>query len=107
MPVSFIFRIVLYAHWETDGVGCGIALKPVLIQEGVYREYCSEDEVQKEVSVCFEQELRLNFMFTTAAVATNVTAIPLLHFFLGGEVLTMGKLGMRFTRWDNIGPLWA
>ena len=53
-----------------------IAIKPVLIQEKVYREYCTDEELQNDVAVCFEQELRLNFMFTTAAVATNVCAIP-------------------------------
>lgn len=49
------------------------ALKPVLIEEGVYREYCTANELEKGVRVCFEQELRLNFMFTTAAVANNVS----------------------------------
>ncbi|KAF8419949.1 major facilitator superfamily domain-containing protein [Tirmania nivea] len=51
------------------------ALKPVLIEEGVYSEYCTEKELDKGVRVCFEQELRLNFMFTAAAVATNVCAL--------------------------------
>ncbi|KAI5781776.1 major facilitator superfamily domain-containing protein [Peziza echinospora] len=51
------------------------AIKPVLIQENVYREYCTDEELQNDVAVCFEQELRLNFMFTTAAVATNVCAL--------------------------------
>lgn len=51
------------------------ALKPVLVEEGVYRELCTDEELQKGVSVCFEQELRLNFMFTTAAVATNMCAL--------------------------------
>lgn len=51
----------------------GIALKPVLIHEGVYRESCTEEELQKDVRVCYQQELKLNFMFTAAAVATNVS----------------------------------
>lgn len=54
-------------------LGCRLALKPVLIEEGVYNEYCTEKEVDRGVGVCFEQELRLNFMFTAAAVATNVS----------------------------------
>ncbi|KAF2404082.1 MFS general substrate transporter [Trichodelitschia bisporula] len=52
------------------------AIKPVLIREGVYRWYCTPDEVEKNVRVCYEQEVRLNFMFTVAAVSTNVVALP-------------------------------
>jgi MFS family permease len=69
------------------------AIKPVLIQEGVYSELCSEDEIKRGVTPCYGQEIRfveeifrqarllteqtrLNLMFTTAAVATNVCALP-------------------------------
>ncbi|KAI2359897.1 hypothetical protein LOY91_006784, partial [Ophidiomyces ophidiicola] len=52
------------------------ALKPLLIKEGIYREYCTSDELQRKVDVCFEQEIRLNFMFTVAVVATNICALP-------------------------------
>lgn len=54
------------------------AIKPVLVKEGVYREYCSDAEEIKHdrERTCYEQEIRLNFMFTTAAVATNVVALP-------------------------------
>ncbi|GAB7357571.1 hypothetical protein MBLNU459_g0082t1 [Dothideomycetes sp. NU459] len=52
------------------------AIKPVLIQEGVYRETCTKQELDDGVWVCYEQELRLNFMFTIAAVSTNVCALP-------------------------------
>ena len=52
------------------------ALKPVLIREGVYRKYCTQKELEKGVRVCYEQEIRLNFMFTVAAVSTNVCALP-------------------------------
>ena len=45
----------------------------MLIEEGVYSEFCTEKELDMGVRVCFEQELRLNFMFTAAAVATNVS----------------------------------
>ena len=48
------------------------ALKPVLIEEGVYREYCTARELEKGVRVFFEHTMRLSFMFTTAAVAKNV-----------------------------------
>jgi len=52
------------------------AIKPVLIREGVYRKYCTRKELEKDVRVCYEQEIRLNFMFTVAAVSTNVCALP-------------------------------
>ncbi|PQE27208.1 major facilitator superfamily transporter protein [Rutstroemia sp. NJR-2017a WRK4] len=53
------------------------ALKPVLIEEGVYREYCTEKELEEGVRTCFDQEIRLNLMFTVAAVGTNVAALPI------------------------------
>lgn len=53
------------------------ALKPVLIAEGVYRERCTKAELKDEVSVCYGQETRLNLMFTLAAVATNISALPI------------------------------
>ncbi|KAK7725385.1 hypothetical protein SLS57_003862 [Botryosphaeria dothidea] len=52
------------------------AIKPVLIEQGVYRDRCTEYELEKGVRVCYEQEIRLNFMFTVAAVSTNVCALP-------------------------------
>ena len=33
------------------------AIKPVLIEEGVYSEYCSEEDRQKGVA-CAEQEIK-------------------------------------------------
>lgn len=53
------------------------AIKPVFIAEGVYRHLCTPEEVDQDVDVCFKQELRLNFMFTIAAVSTNVAALPI------------------------------
>ncbi|MCJ1476274.1 hypothetical protein MMC13_004940 [Lambiella insularis] len=52
------------------------AFKPVLIKEGVYRYLCTEKERDDTERTCYEQEIRLNLMFTTAAVATNVCALP-------------------------------
>ncbi|KAF8468973.1 major facilitator superfamily domain-containing protein [Kalaharituber pfeilii] len=66
---------VLYCLLAAGVVFGYAALKPVLIEEEAYRQYCTEEELEKNVRVCFEQELRLNFMFTTAAVATNVCAL--------------------------------
>lgn len=58
------------------------ALKPVLISEGVYSGLC---EVGDEVP-CVKQDLKLNSMFTLAAVITNITSL------LVGSIL------------DNYGP---
>jgi hypothetical protein len=70
------------------------ALKPVLIREHVYRNLCSQEELDNDVTVCDGQEIkyephhrvnfqhlltlspRLNLMFTIAAVVTNVSALP-------------------------------
>ncbi|RPB23156.1 MFS general substrate transporter [Terfezia boudieri ATCC MYA-4762] len=84
------------------------ALKPVLIEEGVYKEYCTEKELDKGVRVCFEQELRLNFMFTAAAVATNVCALvvgAILDFYgprvtgiIGSIFIGIGSLLFAYAR---------
>ncbi|USW48940.1 Putative major facilitator superfamily, MFS transporter superfamily [Septoria linicola] len=52
------------------------AIKPVLIEEGVYKDQCTKEELRDGVWVCYGQELRLNLMFTVAAVSTNVCALP-------------------------------
>lgn len=42
-----------------SGVVFGFAaLKPVLIAEGVYRNLCTEDELQEGVDLCEKQDLR-------------------------------------------------
>lgn len=53
------------------------ALKPILVSEGVYRDQCTPGEIEENVYVCYAQELRLNIMFTVAAVSTNVAALPI------------------------------
>ncbi|MCJ1245952.1 hypothetical protein MMC30_003156 [Trapelia coarctata] len=78
------------------------AFKPVLVKEGVYRDLCTEDEQGQEDRTCYEQELRLNLMFTTAAVATNVAALPIgtildkygprVSGIIGSVLLTIGSL---------------
>ncbi|KXT01238.1 hypothetical protein AC578_3808 [Pseudocercospora eumusae] len=52
------------------------AIKPVLIAEGVYEDQCTDQELEDGVWVCYGQEVRLNLMFTVAAVSTNVCALP-------------------------------
>lgn len=67
---------VLYCLLAAGIVFGYAAIKPVLIEEEVYRKYCTKEELEKGVRVCYEQEIRLNFMFTVAAVSTNVVALP-------------------------------
>ncbi|WEW59004.1 hypothetical protein PRK78_004472 [Emydomyces testavorans] len=52
------------------------ALKPVLVKEGIYRDRCTKDELDEGIDVCYGQEIRLNLMFTVAAVVTNICALP-------------------------------
>ena len=47
------------ACWLASGIVFGFAaLKPVLISEGVYREFCTAEELSVDVEVCYEQDLR-------------------------------------------------
>lgn len=53
------------------------ALKPILINEGVYRDRCDVN-VAGDLSLepCSAQDLRLNFLFTVACMVTNISALP-------------------------------
>lgn len=69
------------------------ALKPVLIAQGIYKEVCDISinplttlDLSTNEAICTEQDLKLNLMFTLAAVITNITAL------LVGSIL------------DNYGP---
>lgn len=82
------------------------ALKPVLVEQGVYRDKCTTQELEEGVWVCYEQELRLNLMFTVAAVSTNVCALPVgtildrygprVAGIIGCVFLTLGAFSMAF-----------
>ena len=67
---------VVYCLFAAGVVFGYAAVKPVLIHEGVYRDKCTKEELDNGVWVCYGQELRLNLMFTIAAVSTNVCALP-------------------------------
>jgi len=71
-----VFLACVYCLFAAGVVFGFAAIKPVLIAEGVYRNLCSKQELDDEVRVCYAQELRLNLMFTIAAVSTNVVALP-------------------------------
>ncbi|KAF3064937.1 Protein FMP42 [Daldinia childiae] len=76
------------------------ALKPVLKKEGAYQDICNGEDT------CVE--IHLNLMFTAAAVATNVAALPvgaiLDHYgprvcgILGALFLSVGALFMSFAK---------
>ncbi|KAL8292596.1 hypothetical protein RQP46_001208 [Phenoliferia psychrophenolica] len=51
------------------------ALKPVLIQEGVYADLCSAGERVRDENGQWN-DTRLNLMFTLATVVTNVVCLP-------------------------------
>jgi MFS family permease len=53
------------------------AIKPVLIDENVFVDLCTKQEIKEGTSPCYQQEIRLNLMFTIAAVSTNVAALPI------------------------------
>ncbi|MCJ1394345.1 hypothetical protein MMC18_007223 [Xylographa bjoerkii] len=92
----------LYCLFAAGVVFGYAAFKPVLVKEGVYRNLCDEEGNGEEGKTCYEQELRLNLMFTTAAVATNVCALPVgtildkygprVSGITGSVLLTMGAI---------------
>ncbi|KAF3932767.1 hypothetical protein ABW19_dt0206589 [Dactylella cylindrospora] len=83
------------------------AIKPVLISEEVYRDRCTKEELDNNVRVCFGQELHLNFMFTCAAVATNLpfdAYIPgYLFMALGGPFVFISSFQLSNTFPTNSG----
>ncbi|CZS96452.1 probable MFS transporter [Rhynchosporium agropyri] len=69
--------ITVLLCWLASGIVFGFAaLKPVLISEGVYRELCTVEELQQDVELCVEQDIRLNLFFTIASITSNVSALP-------------------------------
>lgn len=104
-----VILAVIYCLFAAGIVFGYAALKPVLIREHVYRNLCTKDELERGVRTCFEQEIRLNLMFTVAAVGTNVAALPigaiLDHFgprvcgIIGSFLLAIGALIFAFA-WE-------
>lgn len=51
--------VQIVSCWLAAGIVFGFAaLKPVLVDQGVYRELCSQEELDENVEVCYEQDLR-------------------------------------------------
>ncbi|KAH8177714.1 major facilitator superfamily protein [Sarocladium implicatum] len=63
-----IFAAVVYCFFAAGVVFGYAAIKPVLKSQGAYHDICNGS------ATCIE--IRLNFMFTVAAVGTNVAALP-------------------------------
>ncbi|KAL9102350.1 MAG: hypothetical protein Q9163_002500 [Psora crenata] len=102
---------VTYCLFSAGVVFGYAALKPILIKEGAYRGFCYEEKGivegnRGESGTCYEQETRLNLMFTTAAVVTNVCALPVgalldkygprISGIIGSMLLAIGALLMAF-----------
>ncbi|KAK9773660.1 putative Major facilitator superfamily (MFS) profile domain-containing protein [Seiridium cardinale] len=91
---------VIYCLFSAGVVFGYAAIKPVLKTEGAYQDVCHGDDT------CVE--IHLNLMFTVAAVATNVAALPIGAILdrhgprvcgcLGAGFLVLGSLVMSFAQ---------
>jgi nitrate/nitrite transporter NarK len=64
------------ACWLASGIVFGFAaLKPVLVDVGVYRDLCTPEELHSRVPICHEQDLRLNTLFALSSSTCNVSAL--------------------------------
>ena len=75
-PVQVLIAII-YCLFGAGIVFGYAAIKPVLIDEGVFDNLCTDEEIETGTSPCYRQEIRMNLMFTVAAVSTNVAALPI------------------------------
>lgn len=102
-----VFAAVIYCLFAAGIVFGYAALKPVLKQEGAYQDVCGAGDPGAsldDVDTCVE--IRLNLMFTVAAVSTNVAALPVgtildhsgprVCGLSGASFLTAGSLLMAF-----------
>lgn len=55
VQISSAFIYCLFAAGIVFGYA---ALKPVLVKEGVYGEYCSSSGFENKERICYEQEIR-------------------------------------------------
>jgi MFS family permease len=97
---------VVYCLFAAGIVFGYAAIKPVLIDQSVFKNLCTKKELKDGTSPCYKQELRLNLMFTIAAVSTNVAALPIgtvldrygprVCGIIGSVLLTTGALLFSF-----------
>ncbi|KAH6644614.1 major facilitator superfamily domain-containing protein [Boeremia exigua] len=99
-----VFAVVL-ACWFASGIVFGFAaLKPILVKEGVFRDLCTQEELDEDVEVCYEQGLRLNLSFSLASTTANVSALlvgtmldrygPKVCYLIGSACLAAGSIIM-------------
>jgi MFS family permease len=104
-PTTAQVIATVLACWFASGIVFGFAaLKPILIKEGVYRDLCTQQELEEDVEVCFDQDLRLNLFFSIASTTANVSALlvgtlldrygPKLCFLIGSACLAVGSVLM-------------
>ncbi|CRG83507.1 Protein FMP42 [Talaromyces islandicus] len=74
--VAQVVVAVIYCLLAAGTVFGFAAIKPIFIREKVYQNQCTPDELRRGFGLCYGQEARLNLMFTIAAVATNICALP-------------------------------
>lgn len=63
VQISAAFIYCLFAAGIVFGYA---ALKPVLVKEGVYGEYCQPLGFENKKRICYEQELRYNPIYSLA-----------------------------------------
>ncbi|KAJ5770940.1 uncharacterized protein N7511_002991 [Penicillium nucicola] len=108
-PVKRIVQVVVtvLACWLASGIVFGFAaLKPVLVEEGVYHERCTPAEIEEGLELCSQQDLRLNLFFTIASITANVSALPVgtildrcgsrVCWLIGSVLLAIGGVVMGF-----------
>ena len=101
---------VIYCLFSAGVVFGYAAIKPVLVKEGWYGDFCEEDYEtpgDDQAGVCYGQEIRLNLMFTAAAAATNLCALPVgaildrfgprVSGIVGSVLLALGALLLAFS----------
>ncbi|CAG8364682.1 unnamed protein product [Penicillium salamii] len=128
-PSKRIIQVIVtvLACWSASGIVFGFAaLKPVLVEEGVYRERCTPPEIEEGLELCSQQDLRyvshrespdsrkklgsdddrLNLFFTIASITANVSALPVgtildrcgsrVCWLIGAILLAIGGVIMSF-----------
>lgn len=70
----------------------------------MYKDLCTQEELDEEVEVCYEQDLRLNFFFSLASTTANVSALlvgtmldrygPRVCYLIGSACLAAGSIIM-------------
>ncbi|KAF7587211.1 hypothetical protein BBP40_007548 [Aspergillus hancockii] len=66
--------VTILACWFASGIVFGFAaLKPVMVDAGVYQDLCATPE---DGVVCREQDLRLNLFFMVGSITANMSALP-------------------------------